>query len=472
MKFLKTTLLGTALAVLFSGCVAKSPSKSDAVDETLPIVSLTQNGTIADYGSIALEWQMIQDPRVEGIYIFRLDSSKGGLTPSDNDYYATISDRFSTHFVDKKIESSKQYGYYFKTYSKNSISRASAIATINSMPPLESVSWIHAQEGMPRSVKLLWRPHPSEKTKAYIIQRKTLDSSRWSDVATVNGRLSAEYIDRDLKDNFTYMYRIKVITFDNLESLPSQEVSVVTKPLPSSVAQVSATTNLPKKIRLDWQHQKSDDFLTYRVYRSNSLKGSYDMLVDTKENYYIDSVDEDGKEYFYKISVFDKDKLESSIENSTAMGKSLQKPQTPSISEAKIEDGRVKITWSSSDPRIKSFSIEKKHKKSLFENKITQIDGIKLNEFYDTHIENDQTYTYKVFSIDENGIRSKPSIEIEIKVKNVMINQTPPPLQQPQQIQQKSVVPQSKKVPIQDQLREVIKDEPIEEVVVPLKDFN
>ena len=34
----------------------------------------------------------------------------------------------------------------------------------------------------------------SEKVKAYIIQRRTLQESKWSDIATVNGRLNAEYI--------------------------------------------------------------------------------------------------------------------------------------------------------------------------------------------------------------------------------------------------------------------------------------
>lgn len=470
MKFWKLTTLSTALVLLFNGCGVKTPTRDAKIDNTLPVVALTANGTIVDTSSIALEWQSISDPRVEGVYVYRVDLSKGANASESNDYYDTVPTRFSTHYLDTKIEPNKKYGYYFKTFSSSAESANSAITTVTSLPPLESVSWIHATGGMPKSVKILWRPHPNEKVKAYVIQRKTLESSDYRDIATVYGRLNAEYIDKDLKDKFTYIYRIKVLTHDNLLSNPSQEVTVVTKALPNEVMQINATTTLPKKVKLTWEYTPQEGFLTYRVYRSTSINGSYSALADTKENFYIDSVEEDGKEYFYRVSSFDKDKLESINTNHTVMGKTLVKPSTPSISEARIVDGRVKISWISVDPRVKSFSVEKKHKKSLFESKITEIESIKTNEFYDADIQNGETYLYKVYGIDENKIKSEPSIEIEMNIKDVMVNKTPIP--KGQNIINEAPTNTNKIVtPPQHRVPEFKVNEPIEEVV-PLNDFK
>lgn len=466
MKLLQITTLSTILTLLFSGCALRAPSKDTPVDDSLPVITMTQNGVIADINSIALEWQSISDPRVEGIYVYKIDMQKSDS--NKDDYFDTINDRFSTHYLDTKVEPDKKYSYYFKTYSQKAISRSSSPVTTKTLPPMEPVSWIHATGGMPRSVKILWRPHPNEKIKAYAIERKTLESDKWEKIATIQGRLSAEYVDSKLKDNYTYIYRVKALSFDGLYSLPSAEVSVITKELPSEVAQINASSDLPRAIKIEWNHNQDNGFLTYRVYRSSSLNGNYEMLGDTKERVFIDKINEDGKEYFYRISVFDKDKLESVNSNFTVMGKTLSKPIAPSITEARIVDGKVKLAWISTDPRNKSFIVEKKHKKNLFDSKITEIANIKSNEFYDSYIQNDQTYIYKVYGIDDNKIKSEPSIEVEIKVKNVTLNRSLAPASN-----NSTMTVEQKSTPSQPTSNDSFRvNEPVEEVVIPLNDFK
>jgi len=277
-----TTLYAVSLLIL-SGCsgTVPVPKKETVIDTTLPIVELTANGTIIDTNSIALEWKPIEDQRVEGVYIYK---TVVGETDTKKDaYYDTVPSRFSTHYLDTKIEPNKRYSYYFKTYSTKAESQKSAATVIASLPELESVVWIHSRQGMPKSAKILWRPHANEKVKAYIVQRRTLEDSKWIDVATVEGRLNAEYIDEDLKDNFTYIYRVRVKTYDGLISKPSQEVTVLTKELPVEVMQIVASTDIPKKIELHWKKSDAVDFLMYRIYRSVSINGSYTLLAETKQ---------------------------------------------------------------------------------------------------------------------------------------------------------------------------------------------
>ena len=87
----------------------KSTAKKEAViDDTLPVVTLTKNGTIVDVNAIALEWAPIDDQRVKGIYVYRVNVDAIATSSSD-EYYDTVESRFSTHYLDTKIEPSSKY---------------------------------------------------------------------------------------------------------------------------------------------------------------------------------------------------------------------------------------------------------------------------------------------------------------------------------------------------------------------------
>lgn len=424
MKLWNLTTFFTVSLLILSGCAVKpKPQKEAVVDETLPVVKITKNGTISDVNAIALEWQAITDQRVKGVYIYKAELNEDGGSEDKDEYYDTVNNRFITHYLDTKIKPNTKYNYYFKTYSKDAESLTSKATTISSLPMMESVAWIHSIQNMPRSAKILWRPHMNEKVKGYILQRRTLESEVWTDVDKIKGRLNAEYIDSGLKDQFTYIYRLKSITYDKLTSKPSKEVKVITKPLPFDVQNIRATTNLPKRIEVNWDRTKTKDFLTYRLYRSSSVDGSYEMLRELKENSYIDNIEEDGRQYFYRVSVVDKDELESIHDKSSIQGTTLVKPKTPSLVEAEIVEGKVKISWSKDDERAKTYIVQKRYKQSLFKELTEDFEGIKDLGFVDSEIEPDKTYSYTVFSVDVNNIKSEPSIEVTIKTEKLLSNE-------------------------------------------------
>jgi len=452
MKLWILTTFCTASLLILSGCGAKATPKKEAViDETLPIVILTKNGTIADMNAIALEWNQIEDQRVKGVYIYKIALNAKG--DNKDEYYDTVSNRFSTHYLDTDIKPDSQYSYYFKTYSNSAESRKSEATLISSLPVMDSVTWIHSIQNMPRSAKIIWRPHTNEKVKEYIIQRRTLEDEKWRDVVTVKGRLNAEYIDKKLKDKFTYKYRIRAVTYDDIVSKPSQEVNVTTKALPNELTQIIATTDLAKKIEIKWEATRIKDFLFYRIYRASSVNGDYKKLLDTKDNFYVDTIEEDGKVYFYRVSVFDMDRLESISKNYSVLGRTLIKPAQPSLVEAKLVDGKVKISWTNSDKRVKSYSVQKRYKKSLFENSIEDFEDIKGLEFVDSEIEPDKTYYYKVFSVDANDIKSAASIEVELKVEKSITNNS--------QLQLEQTIEVKKSY-----------DDSAKDVITPMQDFN
>lgn len=446
----------TASLLILSGCGAKATPKKEAViDDTLPIVKLTKNGTIIDSNAIALEWAAIDDQRVKGVYIYKAELNEDGGSAAKDDYYDTVDNRFSTHYLDRKIKPNTSYNYYFKTYSAGAESRKSETTLITSLPVMDSVSWLHSIAGMPRSAKIIWRPHTNRIVKAYIIQRRTLEDVKWKDIATVDGRLSAEYMDKGLKDKFTYKYRIKALTYEGVISNPSEEVSVVTKALPNELTQITATTDLPKRIEINWERTTTEDFSNYNLYRASNVDGSYELILGLKTNSYVDVIEEDGKQYFYRVSVVDKDGLESKHDNYSVHGKTLVKPTTPSLVEAKLINGQVKISWSNADSRVKSYIVQKRHKKSLFDEVIVDFEKIKGTEFIDGEISPESVYYYKVFSVDGNGIKSEASIEVELKTGNI------------QPAKQEKI-----NKPIQTQESIVDTNNNGQDVITPVQDFN
>jgi len=419
MKLWTLSTFCAASLLIFSGCVGSTPTPKEeiVVDESYPVVTLTKNGIIPDMTSIAFEWESIKDPRIEGIYIYKSYPDDNALQ-GELKYYKTINSRFQTHFLDKDIQPATQYTYAFKTFSKDAEGKQSRVYVVHSLPILKSVSWIYSITDMPRVAKIIWRPHANQKVKSYIIERKTLEKDEWEELATIDGRLNAEYIDTDLKDNYVYKYRIRVETYDGLVSAPSEEVKVVTKALPKGIKHITATRDLPRMIKIDWEKSMTKDFDHYNLYRSDEVDGSYELIATLFNPTFTDKIEEDGKSYFYRVSELDKDGLESKHDKISIQGITLVKPATPGVVQAKlINNSKVELKWSSKDPRVKSFTVTKTEQEGWLKSVSQDIEGITGNKFIDQEIKPDTKYTYIVYGVDENGIKSEPSIEVELKTQ-------------------------------------------------------
>lgn len=415
MKLLSLSTLCAVSLLILSGCqgVNPLPKKKVVIDSTLPVVSLTKNGIITDMKTAAFEWTSIKDPRVESIYVYKRaldDKSSNKL-----EYYDSIDNRFKTHYLDAKNEPGKGYRYAFRVIAKESQGKLSQTYDVNTLPVLDSVAWIHSIAGLPRSAKIIWRPHANQRVESYIIERKSFKDEKFEKIATLKGRLNAEYIDEDLDDNAVYLYRIRVETYDGIISKPSAVVKSVTKALPKSVEYIKATKNLPKMIKVNWAASKQKDFNQYYLYRGEDIDSSFELIAKLYNNHFTDKIDKDGKVYFYRVGVVDKDGLESEHEKNTVMGMTLPKPEAPVVTGVKLIDSGVELSWKKTDSRIKSFVIMRKERTNWFKESTKEYKNIFQTSFIDKNINPDSTYTYTVYGVDENGIMSQPSTEVTIK---------------------------------------------------------
>ncbi len=412
MKSLTQLISSIALTlILFSGC-AKQPeaTKEVKIDPTLPVLSI--NGYLADMNAVAFEWKPIQDARVEGIYVYRSNPETGDGKLHRID---AIEQRAATHYTDTNVVPGTAYQYRFSSYMANGHeSQASETISVNTLPVISSVSFFESIGNMPRSAKLIWRPHTNIKVKGYQIERQTLEDPEWNVLAYIDHRLSAEYIDSGLKDNHVYKYRLRAVTYDKLVSTPSNIVKVVTKPLPNPVTNLTTTTDLPQKITLNWDASSAPDFSHYNIYRSTSATRGFDYHVKLKETTFTDTVKEDGASYFYKVTVVDSDGLESPRDTVAMQGTTLHQPKTPVITDAQVINGAATLHWKNNDVRTASYVLIKTTKKSWIDKSIQEIKNIKETQFTDVDIAADTVYLYQVVAVDQYGVRSKPSIEAEL----------------------------------------------------------
>ena len=401
------------LMVVIGGCAGKNiSSKRAKVAPNLPQV--TSIKTLTELTSVGFEWKMVSSAKIEGYHLYRVESGKGQKLKR----VATIADRYSSHYVDTNLKPGCEYVYQMSTYDKDGLeSRQSKPIRVRTKPIPKSVSFIRAIANLPKRVKLIWRPHENPLVSAYIIERSVIrEPYEWKKITTVENRLSAEYIDKDLKDGEVYIYRIRVKLCNGLISKPSDAVKAITKPLPLPPESLQVTIDRPKKIHLEWQPSPTKDVVYYKVYRSPFTSAFYVYRAKTDKIFYDDIVDEDGKIYYYKVTAVDKDGLESPMPKTPAMGSTLPKPATPTIIEASVIDHYAILQWKSNDSRTKSFIVIRNHWDGLVK-KRREFINISKNSFTDNMMQPGVKYIYQVVAVDRYGIRSKPSEPVELFIK-------------------------------------------------------
>jgi hypothetical protein len=397
--------------LLLVGCSNKGPSVQGSIDPNLP---KPQNiRVITSQNSAAFEWDLLNYGNLAGFFIYRSEAS-GAM-----DKVATIKDRFSTHYEDRGLKSDTRYQYRFSSYTTDGVeSDGSNVVIAKTQPPTEAVSFIANVDDLPNRAKIVWRPHPNPSITGYIVQKSDSYRQKWEDIATLKGRLQAEYIDKEVESGKVYNYRVVAKAFDGSLSIPSQSVEVKVKKLPLPVDAIYATKDIPKQIVVSWEAGEQKEFANFRLYSADKTDGNYRVLTNTVEKKYIDKVNEDGIVKYYKVTVIDKDGLESpSLNIATGLTKAL--PQTPKFTQAVIKENKVFLTWKNDEKGDFTYRITKKWGSFINKNSLT-FNDIRDAKFEDKDVSLGETYNYSIEAVDKDGLASKPSEAVELFVPKGM----------------------------------------------------
>ena len=393
MKLLKILIL----IFIINGCANTLSSLSDGVDNKMPILKNIK--VIRDVSSIAFEWELLKDPMVEGFVIYR--------SSNDREYKEIkyIDNPLITHFVDSGLSPQSDYQYYFITVGENSYSPRSEIIRVKTSF-IDSIEKVYASSSYPKKVKLIWSPHPNPSIAKYLIQRQYKDE--FKTIKAINNRLVVEYFDVDLEDGVEYKYRVVAMDFMGNLSLPSQVVVAKTRPKPKIPILRSASNDIPNAIVISWEKENAK---TYKVYRSNSKTGFYNLIGSTANNSFKDNIGESNRNFYYKVSALDQSGLESDLSDALE-GLTMKSPPPPIIKAGYVDKMQAKIEWESSS-NANFFIINKKQgvfgKVSKFKTSKTMFD--------DRDVKVGEDYIYSVIAIDNYGLESAPSQEVKLSIR-------------------------------------------------------
>jgi fibronectin type 3 domain-containing protein len=417
MKKLTLTLLSALLVVLFSGCsenISTPQYTKPKINPNLEMIEKKSIKYISDINSIAFEWKRAKSDDVEGYVVYRIDTSSSAKQLAQ---VAKIKSRYTSHYLDQNLRPKTEYIYRFATYSKDDReSNATKNLNITTKDRPVAVSYIESINNLPKTAKIIWRPHVSERIKGYTIYKNDASSTKFEKLDFINGRLNAEYIDTKLEDSKVYRYKVVAVTYDNVDSYPSKVVACNTKPLPKMIELISATKGKPKEIHIKWTATDISDKKEYRVYRATSVDGSYSLIKKTKDTELKEIVNKNGQKYFYKVTVVDKDGLESLKQEVPIMGSTLASPQAPILSSVTENGGVVVIKWLPKDNRATSYIVVKRIKSAWRTIKKINIKDIKGKEFIDKNIKSGENYEYSIKSVDKYNLVSKESARAEVKI--------------------------------------------------------
>ncbi len=427
MKKSIQNILLIASIILISGCSTKDLSTKPQIHSNLPIIDSDFVRTIPDMSAVALEWKNYTLPEVKGYHIYRSTVLKDG----DNlTRIATVKNKYTSHYLDTNLDPDTQYMYSFSTIGENNFeSLPSQTVTVSTSRRLSSVSYFVLLNELPRKIKILWRPHTNKRVSQYIIQRRSKDSEKWKNLTTIKQRLMVEYIDEDIGDNMEYAYRMISVTFDGIKSIPTKTLHATTKKLPQGILGLTATSNIPRKIQLSWTPSTVEDMQYYKIYRGHHLNGKYTFIMKARieDDTFVDYIQKDDATRYYKVTVVDKDDLESTLATTVAKGKTLAGPSKPTVVSAMLKNSKITLKWKASDKRTASYNIYKTIKKGFFSNRVETISNIKETTFEDKNLVPGLTYKYNIEAIDENGLLSRQTqaMVITIPKVNMKTNATP-----------------------------------------------
>ncbi|MAC85203.1 MAG: hypothetical protein CL624_13820 [Arcobacter sp.] len=421
---MQTTSL-TALLLLLSGCSnlnnnLNAPVKPK-IDETLEVIDNNSLKSISDMTAIAFEWKKVDDARVIGYNFYRANMHKDGRRLK---LIESVNNKYTTHFVDTQLEPNTKYVYQISSKAANGIESNTTNAYITqTLPRIVPVSFVQALSDLPNRIKIIWRPHPDLRVEYYKVEKFNSTLNEWNTEKKVKGRLQSEYIDTSLDNNESFRYRVTAYTFEDVSTNPSEVVTAKTKALPIGVQNLKATTNEPKKIILGWEPSVTSDIIKYEIHRSAIKSFGFSKIKEVNNNTFafVDQIEEDGKEYYYKVISVDKDNLKSSSKVDAVKGSSLNKPAKPTITLAQIQGSKAILNWTVSDNRAISYNVYKKTMLNFFESKTEKFTDVKDLRFEDNNIITGVEYKYSIQANDTYGLMSEKTDEASLILPKIPV---------------------------------------------------
>lgn len=421
--------------------VQKFRECSDVLASPVVQTSITPPQNLKAVGtskSIKLTWTHPQRESLLGFKIYRSTDERSNFTP-----YATTTEM---HFLDDNLRLNESFAYKVTAIGATGAeSEFSAVVTgktaIAPNPPI----FISVEPNI-KSALLTWmaRPAVSQTDKGlipagYKIYRKKSTDQDFTEVATVKADV-LNYKDTALEDKTTYTYALSAFNSDMVESELSSQLQVHTY---GWIGSLKAESHKIRTVPLSWQALRYEVVEGYVLYRSKDKDSNYRKIATIRgrtDTSYTDTKLADNTTYWYKVSAYNKDGLETDpSEPVSATTRDI--PPTPQNLSAKSNQPRkVTLTWqllTNPEDEIEGYNIYRAETESGPFVKIDDVSKRKSSYVDDNKPLKDNTvYYYKISAY--NSVNAESSLSQAVSAKTKALPSAPASLKA-QEITQGSV---------------------------------
>ncbi|MEJ5228196.1 hypothetical protein [Thermodesulfovibrio sp.] len=268
-------------------------------------------------------------------------------------------------------------------------------------------------------IRLTWNPVKFP-VAGYFIERRASGSEKWS---RLNGRLVPETLyDDELgqQNSGRISYRVIAVSFDSLESKPSETVEVTlrdTIPPPSPIINSIIGDNGRVTIEFEPSIPEEDSF-QFIVLRSASAEDTGIVIsepLSTDKRKFEDIMVEPGNDYWYRLVAIDRAGNRSELSKPVRVGVSapeIPKPEKPSVRLIKEPYPHAEIKFNKS-PEGFAIVVQVKRAENLpwvvLAGPITD-----SKEVIDTSLSSKGKISYRIVYRLSNGLESLPSEAVEV----------------------------------------------------------
>lgn len=259
-----------------------------------------------------------------------------------------------------------------------------------------------------QKVSLSW--NASQGTAYYSVKRATTAGGPYSSITSK--LTSTTFEDNAVENNTRYYYIVTATSSSGIESLASSEVSATPYiPIaPSKPTELIAYAGT-NKVELFWY--SGSDAVSYNLKRATSAGGPYTTIKSgIWYRNYIDTMVNNGTEYYYIVTAISRDGLESlpSTEVSATPIAPVP-PSSPTGLTAAAGDNKVSLSWGAVTEAA-TYSVKRATMPGGPYSSVAT--NITTTAYEDTTVTNGISYYYVVTATSSSGLESAASSEITV----------------------------------------------------------
>jgi len=293
-----------------------------------PVLSIEKQGE----NTFKLTWTAVENATNYSVY---------RSLYKDGEYECPCS--FDTlEYVEENVPKGTRYYYKVQASNANELYDPSEFSNIvtEAVPgdKVEGKPIVIILRNGPNAVKLMWNwIHGAE---GYVVKRSTSENGTYVNIGTAPQKQLVEFIDEGLKTGTTYYYKVHAYNEWGV-SEDSDVVFRLVEPLQPTTAYIEVYEE--NNFKLYWN--TVNDAIGYKVYRSTSKNGTYELITTTSELEYHEQELPKGTTYYYKIISYS-DKETSGFSNIvTASVERDRIPGAPVVEIAKGNNNSLVLSW-------------------------------------------------------------------------------------------------------------------------------